>query len=688
MQHHHDGAAALAVEPGDQVEHLDLVGEVEVRRRLVEQQQVGVLGQGHRDPGALPLTAGELVERPVAQVGGVGHRQRRLDDLLVLGRPLAEPALVRVPAAADQVADQQALGRDGLWGSSASRARRRGSASWIGSPSSSTWPTVRLEQPGQVRSRVDLPQPFGPMIVVTWPSGMVEVRSRTTGSSPYPTVTALGAQACGVGRIAHAVTFRLVRSRSQIRYGAPIGGRDQAGGQRERDHHPGDQVGADDQAGAEDHRGQHRRARAAGEPQRDLRDDERDELERPDGGDRDRGQADRGEQRSSWVDWSRTPRPRAESSPSCSALSVRTSEQARPAPARPGSTAAGIACSQPRPLSEPLSQTWALAASWIRALTSSHDDERGEHGAEADADQHQPLAVDAAAPGEQVEQRGGGERRRRTRRAAAPTACSGRSTRPPPYPEAPASTITATAPTAAPSVTPRMSGLASGLRAKVWVSAPDRPSAAPTRTATRVCGSRSSWTMNSLGRVAAAEQGRAPRRRAGSRSRRARGRARPGRRARRRRPPPSGPTRRRAAGPARTRSDRARDAGVGLGGGAHIAHHPGAADQEDEDRAADQRHHDADLQLAGSHDHPAEHVGEEQQQRADQARRTGPSSGSRRRRSSRATWGTTSPTKAIGPQAAVAAPASSITRERRRSPCGASGACRASGRRRRRAGAG
>ena len=32
-----------------------------------------------------------------------------------------------------------------------------------------------------------------------------------------------------------------------------------------------------------------------------------------------------------------------------------------------------MACSQPRALSEPLSQTWALAASWIRARTSSHD---------------------------------------------------------------------------------------------------------------------------------------------------------------------------------------------------------------------------------------------------------------------------------------------------------------------------
>ena len=164
VQHHHDGAAALAVEPGDQVEHLDLVGEVEEGRRLVEQQQVGVLGQRHRDPGPLPLAAGELVEGPVAQVAGVGHLQRGLDDLLVVGRPLAEPALVRVPAAADQVADQQAVGRDRALGEQreptgdlAGRTRRRSA-----SPSSRTLPPARLEQPGQGAQQRRLAAAVGP----------------------------------------------------------------------------------------------------------------------------------------------------------------------------------------------------------------------------------------------------------------------------------------------------------------------------------------------------------------------------------------------------------------------------------------------------------------------------------------------------------------------------------------------
>jgi hypothetical protein len=73
-----------------------------------------------------------------------------------------------------------------------------------------------------------------------------------------------------------------------------------------------------------------------------------------------------------WVSWSRTPRPRAVSSPSSIALSDRTmsSDSGRSA-ASVSST--GTPCSQPREVSEPLSHTWALAASWIRAFTRRYD---------------------------------------------------------------------------------------------------------------------------------------------------------------------------------------------------------------------------------------------------------------------------------------------------------------------------
>ncbi|KIX77540.1 hypothetical protein SF12_13285, partial [Streptomyces sp. MBRL 601] len=52
------------------------MGEVEVGGGLVEQEQVGLLGERHGDPDALPLAAGEGVHGPVGEVGGggAGHR--------------------------------------------------------------------------------------------------------------------------------------------------------------------------------------------------------------------------------------------------------------------------------------------------------------------------------------------------------------------------------------------------------------------------------------------------------------------------------------------------------------------------------------------------------------------------------------------------------------------------------------
>ena len=113
VQHHHDGGAAALVEVGEEVEHLDLVGDVEVRRRLVEQQQVGALGERHRDPHPLALAAGQLVDDAVGQVEGVGEGRAPR-------RPRPRPRPVHRPKAPwcgwrprrDEVGDRDALGRD------------------------------------------------------------------------------------------------------------------------------------------------------------------------------------------------------------------------------------------------------------------------------------------------------------------------------------------------------------------------------------------------------------------------------------------------------------------------------------------------------------------------------------------------------------------------------------------------
>ncbi len=107
MQHHHHGTSTLVVQSPHQLQHVHLVGQVEVGGRLIEQQQVGALGQRHGQPGALPLAAGELVEGAVGEVLDAGHAQRLGHRRLVIRGPLPVPGLVRVPPARDQVGDGQ-----------------------------------------------------------------------------------------------------------------------------------------------------------------------------------------------------------------------------------------------------------------------------------------------------------------------------------------------------------------------------------------------------------------------------------------------------------------------------------------------------------------------------------------------------------------------------------------------------
>ena len=112
VQDEHDRAALLLVEVDEQVEDLDLVGEVEERGRLVEQHQRGALGERHGDPHPLALAAGQLVDRPAGEVERAGGGEGVVDGGPVGRRPLPEPALVRVAAAADEVGDGDALGGD------------------------------------------------------------------------------------------------------------------------------------------------------------------------------------------------------------------------------------------------------------------------------------------------------------------------------------------------------------------------------------------------------------------------------------------------------------------------------------------------------------------------------------------------------------------------------------------------
>ena len=95
-------AASRASTPAhDQVEHLRLHGDVERGRRLVADQQGGVVGEGDRQHDALALAAGELVRVRPGGVGRVGQPDLR--------RAARRPLLARRAGRAGAV-DQHRLG--------------------------------------------------------------------------------------------------------------------------------------------------------------------------------------------------------------------------------------------------------------------------------------------------------------------------------------------------------------------------------------------------------------------------------------------------------------------------------------------------------------------------------------------------------------------------------------------------
>src|SRR5699024_5475016 len=121
-------------------------------------------------------------------------------------------------------------------------------------------------------------------------------------------------------------------------------------------------------------------------------------------------------------------------------------------------------------------------------------DQSGEGGGEGDA--HQDEAGGHGA---------GGTRAARPRTAQAPSSSSAAVPSPPSSanqnrarPSAWKNAIAMTAPAEAPTVTPITSGLARGLRSRVWNVVPESPKAVPASTATTATGSRWSMTMKEM----------------------------------------------------------------------------------------------------------------------------------------------------------------------------------------------
>jgi len=87
---HQHRQPALGAEPAHDPADVHLVVQIQERRRLVEQQDLWLLGQGTRDDRALALATGDVADQPVTDMRDIQFLHREVRD------PEVEEALARV----------------------------------------------------------------------------------------------------------------------------------------------------------------------------------------------------------------------------------------------------------------------------------------------------------------------------------------------------------------------------------------------------------------------------------------------------------------------------------------------------------------------------------------------------------------------------------------------------------------
>ena len=123
VQHDDDAQPQGVAQVRDQLHHLDLMGDVQRRQRLVQQQIATALGQQHREPYTLTFATGEGIDLLVGEGFGVGQRDGALDGFFILGAGTAEQAVPRITAEGDQFAAGQRFGRRQVLGQVGHRPR-------------------------------------------------------------------------------------------------------------------------------------------------------------------------------------------------------------------------------------------------------------------------------------------------------------------------------------------------------------------------------------------------------------------------------------------------------------------------------------------------------------------------------------------------------------------------------------
>ena len=184
VQAHDDGQALVACQRRHELEDLDLIVQVEVGSRLVEQQRHRLLGEGPREQDALPFAGRQLGNRAAAQVLEIGAAQgvaitARSSSVMGRHQPRWAARPKRTTSSTERVEPPAS--------SCAAIATRRCAharpLAQSGSPSKYTTPARGRKRRASVRSNVVLPEPFGPRSASTVPASMPRLTPASTSST-------------------------------------------------------------------------------------------------------------------------------------------------------------------------------------------------------------------------------------------------------------------------------------------------------------------------------------------------------------------------------------------------------------------------------------------------------------------------------------------------------------------------
>ena len=182
VDHQDHGAPMLVAQAAQRAHDLHRVLHVQVVQRLVQQQHVGLLRDGHGQEGHLALAAAQFVQVGLALRRQVQEGDGLVDGMAVLGGQRA--ATVWEAAEGDQFVHRQAQVE--AW-----RLAQRGHAPGVvGDADGAGVAAVQqdLALGGRSRAisikRVDLPAPLGPISEVTRPAGNSQLTSASTVLAP------------------------------------------------------------------------------------------------------------------------------------------------------------------------------------------------------------------------------------------------------------------------------------------------------------------------------------------------------------------------------------------------------------------------------------------------------------------------------------------------------------------------